>query len=188
MITRKEAFEILKKEVTTETTIKHSLAVEAAMISYAKKFGEDENYWGLIGLLHDVDFDKYPDVHPAKAPELLSEYDVNDEFIDAILSHGTDASVPRDTNLRKTLFAVDQMASFIVAVALMRPTNFEGLAAKSVKKKMKDKAFAKAVNREELVAGYEALGVEFADHVDVIVSGLIEAQARLEAEGLTLLA
>jgi putative nucleotidyltransferase with HDIG domain len=187
MITRDEAFEILKKELTTDTTIKHSLAVEAAMISYAKKFGEDEQFWGLVGLLHDVDFDKYPEVHPAKAPDILGEYDVEKELVDAILSHGDTTGVPRDSNLRKTLFAVDQMASFIVAVALMRPTNFEGLAAKSVKKKMKDKAFAKAVNREQLVEGYEALGVEFSEHVDVIVSGLIEAQSKLETEGLTLL-
>jgi len=187
MITRSEALELLKNEAINESTIKHSLAVEAAMIAYAKKYDEDEVYWGLVGLLHDIDFDKYPEEHPKKAPEILSEYDVDENFINAIVSHGDNTGVIRDSKIRKTLYAVDQMASFILAIALMRPTKLEGLAVKSVKKKMKDKAFAKAVNREQLVEGYEALDVELAEHVSVIVSGLVQAEEKLSAEGMSLL-
>lgn len=184
---RQEGFELLKKHVKTDRLIRHSLAVEAAMIAYAKKYGEDENRWGLLGLLHDIDFEKYPEEHPDHAPELLEGAGFDNEFIDSILSHGTRAGIPRDSKERQCLHAVDEMASFIIAVALMRPTKFEGLKAKSVKKKMKDKAFAKAVNREELVSSVEDLGVDFADHVDTIVNGLIEHEAKLQNEGYSLL-
>lgn len=184
---RKEALNLLKEHVKTEQLLRHSFAVEAAMISYSKKFGEDENRWGLLGLLHDIDFEKYPDEHPNHAPELLKGAGFDDEFIKSILSHGLNSEIPRDSKERQCLHAVDEMASFIIAVALMRPTKFEGLKAKSVKKKMKDKRFAKAVNREELVASAEALGIGFSEHVDTIVSGLINHEAKLQKEGYSLL-
>lgn len=186
-MTREEAVELLKEHVKTDRVLRHSLAVEAAMIAYAKKFGEDEHRWGLLGLLHDIDFEKYPEEHPNRAPELLKDTGLNNEFVNSILSHGSKSGIPRDLKERKCLHAVDEMASFIIAIALMRPTQLDGLKAKSVKKKMKDKAFARAVNREELLTSMEDLGVEFADHVDTIVNGLIEHETMLQAEGYSLL-
>lgn len=184
---REEAVALLKEHVKTDRVYRHSLAVEAAMIAYAKKFGEDEERWGLLGLLHDLDFEEYPEVHPAKAPELLAHTDFDQTFVDSILSHGHNAEVPRDLMERKALHAVDEMASFIIAVALMRPTKLEGLKAKSVKKKMKDKAFARAVNREELISSMEDMGVEFADHVNTIVDGLKNHEAFLNENNYSLL-
>jgi predicted hydrolase (HD superfamily) len=184
---RSEALKLLKEHVTTDRLLRHSFAVEAAMIAYAKKFGEDETRWGNLGLLHDIDFEKFPEGHPAHAPELLKDTEFDQVFIDSILSHGLDGTVPRDMIERKCLHAVDEMASFIVAVALMRPTKLEGLKAKSVKKKMKDKAFAKAVNREELVSSMEDMGMEFAEHIDIIVGGLMDHEAVLLADGYSLL-
>ena len=184
---RSEAIELLKEHVKTEQLYRHSLAVEAGMRAYAKHFGENEEEWGILGLLHDIDFEKYPEVHPAKAPELLEPAGFDQDFIDAVLSHGLDAQAMRTDNKRKALSAVDQMSSFIVAVARMRPTFFDGLKAKSVKKKMKDKAFAKAVDREDLEATREDLGIEFADHVDILVQGLADQEERLKAENFSLL-
>lgn len=184
---RQDAVALLKEHIQTDRVYRHSLAVEAAMIAYAKKFGEDETYWGNIGLLHDIDFEKYPEEHPAHAGDLLSPAGFDQAFVDDILSHATDPSVPRDTLVRKTLHACDEMASFIIAVALMRPTQLEGLKAKSVKKKMKTASFAKAVNREELTSSAQELGVEFADHVDTIVAGLSAHESRLKEQGYTLL-
>ncbi len=184
---RSEALELLKEHVKTDRVFRHSLAVEAAMRSYARKFNADEERWGLLGLLHDIDFEKYPEIHPAKAPELLDGSGLDAEFIDSILSHGLDGTIPRDKMERKCLHAVDEMASFIIAVALMRPTKLEGLKAKSVKKKMKDKAFARAVNRDELLSSMEALDMEFAEHIDIIVNGLMEHEEKIKADGYTLL-
>jgi len=184
---RSEALELLKEHVKTDRVFRHSLAVEAAMRSYARKFDADEERWGLLGLLHDIDFEKYPEIHPAKAPELLKDANLDADFIDSILSHGIEGTIPRDKMERKCLHAVDEMASFIIAIALMRPTKLEGLKAKSVKKKMKDKAFARAVNREDLLSSIEAMDMEFAEHVDIIVSGLVEHEAKIQKEGYTLL-
>lgn len=183
---RAEALELLKEHVKSDQLYHHSLAVEGAMIAYAKHFGEDTELWGNLGLLHDIDFEKYPEGHPAKAPELLEPAGLSQDFIDAVLSHGLDARDMRTDNMRKALSAVDQMSSFIVAVALMRPTGLEDLKAKSVKKKMKDKAFAKAVDRELLEKDREDLGIEFEKHVDIIVSGLMEHEARLNEAGESL--
>ncbi len=184
---RDEALVLLKEHVTTDQLMRHSLAVEASMISYAAKYDEDVERFALIGLLHDIDFEKHADVHPKMAPEYLKGHGFDEDFVETILSHGLNMGIPRDTVAKKCLHAVDQMSSFIIAVALMRPTGFEGLKAKSVKKKMKDKAFAKAVDRGMLIEAYEALGVELAEHVDVIVSGLMAQEARLQKEGYSLL-
>jgi len=185
---RDEALRLLKTHVTTDQLMKHSMAVEASMIAYANKLGEDPERWGLIGLLHDIDFEKHPDIHPKMAPEFLEGSGLDEAFVETILSHGLDMGIPRDTPAKKVLHAVDQMSSFIIAVALMRPTGFEGLKVKSVKKKMKDKRFAAAVDREMLVEAYESLGVELADHVDTIVAGLMVQEEKLKATGLSLLA
>ncbi|MCT4606440.1 MAG: HDIG domain-containing protein [Marinisporobacter sp.] len=184
---RREAVALLKKHVKSEQLYRHSMAVEAGMRAYARHFGEDEEAWAVLGILHDVDFEKYPEEHPAKATEMLTPAGFDKDFIDAVVSHGLDCKEMRVDHKRKALSAVDQMSSFIVAVARMRPTHFDGLKAKSVKKKMKDKAFAKAVNRDELEASREALGVEFAEHVDILVQGLIEHEKCLQAEGFSLL-
>lgn len=186
-MTREEGLKLLKEHVKTDRVFRHSLAVEAAMRAYAKKYDEDVERWGLLGLLHDIDFEKYPEVHPAKAPELLSDAGVDQTFIDTILSHGLDSHVERDIPERKCLHAVDEMASFIIAIALLRPTKLEGLKGKSVKKKMKDKAFAKAVNREELTSSREALNIEFNEHIDIIVGGLVEHEAFLNESGISML-
>lgn len=184
---RNEAITLLKEHVKTEQLYRHCMAVEAGMRAYAKHFGEDEEEWALLGILHDIDFEEYPKEHPAKAPDMLSAAGFDQDFIDAVLSHADDGVDMRIDNKRKALCAVDQMSSFIVAVARMRPTYFEGLKAKSVKKKMKDKAFAKAVSREELESTREVLGIEFADHIDIVVSGLVAHEERLQAEGFSLL-
>lgn len=184
---RDEALQLLRTHVKTDRILKHSFAVEAAMIAYARKFNEDEERWGLLGLLHDIDYEKYPEEHPAYAPSILEPTGLDNLFIDSILSHGLNQEVPRDRLERKCLHAVDNMASFIIAIALMRPTQLEGLKAKSVKKKMKDKAFARAVDRDELIASMEDLNIEFADHVNTIVAGLIEQEERLQNDGYSLL-
>lgn len=184
---RTEALTLLKEHVTTNQLLRHCYAVEASMRAYAEKLGEDVEYWGLIGLLHDIDFEKHPEVHPEMAPEYLKGSGFDDEFVDTILSHGLNSDIPRDTPIRQCLHAVDQMSSFIIAVALMRPTRFEGLKGKSVKKKMKDKRFAASVDRERLTEAYESFGVDLSDHVDVIVKGLKAQEERLQAEGDSLL-
>lgn len=184
---REEAIQLLKKHVTSEPLYRHSMAVEAGMRAYAKYFGEDEEAWGMLGMLHDIDFEKYPDDHPSHAPKLLIEAGFDQEFADAVLSHGIKGHGLRTNKKRQALSAVDQMSSFIIAVARMRPSQFEGLKAKSVKKKMKDKAFAKAVDRVDLEATRQALGIEFADHISIIVAGLVEHEARLQREGFSLL-
>lgn len=184
---RQEGLELLKEHVKTDKLLRHSFAVEGAMIAYAKEFGEDADQWGLLGLLHDVDYEKYPEIHPAKASELLDGSGLDQEFVDSILSHGEERDDLRNTKQRHCLHAVDEMASFILAIAMMRPTKLEGLKAKSVKKKMKDKAFAKAVNREELTASIVPLDIEFAKHVDVIVNGLMAHEEVIKKDGYSLL-
>ena len=186
---RDKAFEILSEYVESASLQRHCFAVEAAMRAYAEHFDEDIERWGMIGLLHDIDFEKYPDEHPNRAPEILGSYGFDQDFIDTVLSHGLgeDKEKMRTTQVRKCLFAVDKMASFIVAVALMRPTKLEGLAASSVKKKIKDKAFAKAVDRDELQASMEDLGMEMGEHVGIIVKGLVEQEEMLQMQGLSLL-
>ncbi len=186
-MTREEGLALLKEHVKSERLLRHCFAVEASMIAYAKKYSEDEARWGLLGLLHDIDFEKYPDEHPNHAPELLGDAGFSQDFIDSVLSHGTDSKVPTDTKERICLHAVDEMASFIVAIALVRPTKLEGLKAKSVKKKMKNKAFAKAVDREELTNSIEPLEIEFSEHVDIIVNGLIAHEEILQKDGYSLL-
>ncbi|MEJ2637274.1 MAG: HDIG domain-containing protein [Calditrichia bacterium] len=175
MITRKEAFELLTEYTSKEGLIAHALSVEAAMRAYAKKFGEDEEAWGIVGLLHDFDYERYPSAeeHPFKGAEILRSKSFPEEWIRAILSHASYSNVPRDTLMAKTLFAVDELCGFITAVAYVRPSRkLEEVKVKSVKKKMKDKAFARQVNREEIIQGAEELGVPLDEHIDFVIKAM----------------
>jgi putative nucleotidyltransferase with HDIG domain len=172
---RQEVWQILKQHVKSEVLLKHCLAVEAAMRAYAVKLGEDAAYWGAVGLLHDVDFDKFPDDHPNHAREILTAHGYDDKFIVDVESHGRDWPGER-TMLQKTLLAVDELTGFIIACALVRPDkSLDNLEVKSVLKKMKDKAFARAVNRATLTAGAADMGVDFSEHVEFIIRSLAAA-------------
>lgn len=187
MFERERNFRLLKEFVETDSLRKHCLAVEGSMLGYAKKYGEDLMKWGALGLLHDMDYEKYPDKHPLVAADYLREKSYDEDFVLALLGHADYTDTPRDTLMAKTLYAVDELSSFIIAVALVRPTKLEGLTPKSVKKKMKDKAFARAVNRDEIKRGAEELGVDLTEHIENVISFLVKREAELQAEGLTLL-
>lgn len=187
IISREKSWELFKKYVDSESLIKHSLAVEASMIKLAKIFNEDVELWSCCGLLHDIDFQKYPEQHPIMGPEILKEAGYSDEFCIAIKGHSDETNTPRTTKMAKSLYAIDQLSSFIVACALVRPTKFEGMKVKSVKKKMKDKAFAKAVDRDGLKKGAEELGVELSELIQYVIDGLVEREKELNDIGMSLL-
>ena len=159
------------------------LAVEAAMRAYARRFGEDEEKWGINGLLHDMDYEKHPtpDEHPMVGVRELESRGYPQDVIHAIKGHADYLDVPRDTLMSKTLYAVDELSGFIIACALVRPEGLEGLKAKSVRKKMKQKSFAAAVNREDIVRGAAELGVDLGEHIEFVAGALRE---RSEALGL----
>ena len=172
-MTRDEAFALLTEYTKKENLIKHALAVEAAMRRYAEIFGEDPEEWGIVGLLHDFDYEKFPDNHPYKGVEILKEKGLPEEWLEAILGHTDYTGVERKTLLAKTLFAVDELTGFIVAVALVRPSKkIEDVAVKSVKKKMKDKAFAAAVNRKDIVKGADELNVSLEEHIKNVLEAM----------------
>ena len=172
-MTRDEAFALLTEYTKKENLIKHALAVEAAMRRYAEIFGEDPEEWGIVGLLHDFDYEKFPDNHPYKGVEILKEKGLPEEWLEAILGHADYTGVERKTLLAKTLFAVDELTGFIVAVALVRPSKkIEDVAVKSVKKKMKDKAFAAAVNREDIVKGADELNISLEEHIKNVLEAM----------------
>lgn len=169
--TRQEAWEILTEHTQGDALLKHALSVEAAMRAYATRFGGDPEVWGVTGLLHDFDYEKYPSLedHPFRGAEILAERNVDEEIRTAILGHGDHTGVPRDTMMAKTLFAVDELCGFLTACALVRPTKrVADVPVKSVKKKMKDKAFARAVSREDLTRGPEEIGVTLEEHIEFV--------------------
>jgi predicted hydrolase (HD superfamily) len=179
-MTGEEAQQILKEYTTTESLLKHAYAVEAAMRAYANKFGEDEQLWSAIGLIHDFDYDRYPEEHPYKGEIILKEKGVSEEIRNVILSHADYTGVPRESLVAKTLYAVDELSGFIIAVTLVRPNKSLGeVKVKSVKKKLKDKAFAAKVNREEIRKGAEDLGVDFDEHVAFVIDALRPIAGRL---------
>jgi putative nucleotidyltransferase with HDIG domain len=184
--TRAEAWAILTEYTTSDALRKHALAVEAAMRAYAAKRGEDPEVWGVTGLLHDFDYERYPslDDHPVCGSEILAERGV-DEFIrTAILGHGNHTGVPRETDLAKTLFAVDELSGFLTACALVRPSkNIADVPVKSVRKKMKDKAFARGVNRDDIVQGAEELGVDLDEHIAFVRDALVAVAGELGLAG-----
>lgn len=174
-ISREESWNLLCEWTESDSLRRHMLAVEAAMRAYARRFGEDEELWGTTGLLHDLDYERYPDLgtgHPRKALELFEDLDYPQDLIDAVAGHATFLGVPRETRMAKTLFAVDELSGFIAACALVRPTGIEGMAPKSVKKKLKQPSFAAGVNRDEVQQGADELGVDFTEHVAFVIAAM----------------
>src|SRR4029077_14553714 len=172
---REDAWGLLTEFTQSESLRKHALAVEACMRAYAKKFGEDEDLWGIVGLIHDFYYEKYPtpQEHPYKGNEILKERGYSDEIRRAIMSHAEDSGVTRDTPMEKTLFACDELAGFITAVALVKPGKSLGeVETKSVRKKMKDKAFARSVNRDDIINGARDLGVDLDEHIAFCIDAL----------------
>jgi putative nucleotidyltransferase with HDIG domain len=182
--TRDEAWELVCEWVESDSLRKHLLGVEAGMVAYARKFGEDEELWAVTGLVHDMDYERYPDLetgHPRYALKELEERGYPQEVIDAVAGHAPFLGVPRETDMAKALFAVDELSGFISACALVRPTGIEGMKPKSVKKKLKQPSFAAGVNRDEVVQGAEELGVDFDEHVAFLIAAMAE---RADALGL----
>jgi putative nucleotidyltransferase with HDIG domain len=178
---------LLTEYTKSESLIKHALAVEAAMRAYARRFGEDEETWAVVGLLHDYDYEKHPTLeeHPQKGAEILRQRGYPEEMITTILSHASHTGVPRETLMARTLFAVDELTGFITAVALVRPDRkVAEVAPKSVKKKMKDKAFARAVNRDEIREGAELLGIDLDEHIQVVVGAMAGIAQELGLQGV----
>ena len=174
--TREEAWTLVTEMTQSETLRRHMRSVEAAMRAYARRFGEDEERWAVLGLIHDWDYESGPTPaqHPQRGIEMLRERGWPDDVLEDIASHAEYLDVPRDRPIRKALYAVDEMCGFIIACALVKPDrSLSAVDARTVRKKMKDKAFARAVHREELVAGAEALGVPFDEHVEFVRDALI---------------
>ena len=185
--TRQKAWTVLRKHVNSEVLLKHCLAVEIAMRAYAGKLGGDVEYWGAVGLLHDVDFEKFPHEHLLHSQEILSGEGYDAAFITDVESHNR-MWEPERTLLQKTLLAVDEMTGFIIACALVRPDrSLDNLEVKSVMKKMKDKAFARAVNRETLTAGAADMGIDFAVHADFLIHALAAAVRQPEYQEVPLI-
>jgi putative nucleotidyltransferase with HDIG domain len=177
---REQALQILFEFTTTDALRKHAYSVEAAMRAYAKKYGEDEELWGSIGLLHDFDYEMYPDQHPLKGSEILAERGVTADIRRIILGHADFSGVPRDTLPARVLYAVDELCGFIIAVTLVRPTRSLGeVGVASVLKKMKDKRFAAKVNREEIINGAKELGTDLDQHILFVAAALVPVAADL---------
>ncbi len=178
--TRDQAWDLVCEWVSSDSLRKHLLGVEAAMRAYARRDGADEELWGVTGLVHDLDYERFPDVddaengHPRTALRLFAELNWPPQLIDAVAGHADFLGVPRETELARTLFAVDELTGFIAACALVRPTGIEGMAPKSVRKKLKQPSFAAGVDREEVRRGAEELGVEFDEHVAFLIAALAE--------------
>jgi predicted hydrolase (HD superfamily) len=178
--TRDEAWDLVCEWVESDSLRKHLLGVEAAMRAYARRYGGDEERWGVTGLVHDLDYERFPDLddtengHPRTALRLFAELDWPEDVIDAVAGHATFLEVPRETQMAKALFAVDELSGFIAACALVRPTGIQGMTPKSVKKKLKQPSFAAGVNRDEVRQGAEELGVDFDEHVAFVIEAMSE--------------
>jgi putative nucleotidyltransferase with HDIG domain len=174
---REEAWQLVTDWIQDPGLRRHLLGVEAAMRAYARRAGADEELWGVTGLLHDLDYERYPDLetgHPRKALELFRERSYPQELIDAVAGHADFLGVPRETEMARTLYAVDELSGFIAACALVRPTGIQGLTPKSVKKKLKQPSFAAGVDRDEVRRGAEELGVDFDEHVAFVIAAMEE--------------
>jgi len=186
---REEALALVHEYTASDSLRKHMLAVEAAMRAYAAKFGEDPERWGLTGLVHDFDYERFPNAahspseeHPAEGVRILRSRGWPEDVLEAILGHGDYTGVPRVSRLAKTLYAVDELTGLITATALVRPSrSVHEVDARSVRKKMKDKAFARGVNREDVVAGAADLGVELDEHIEFVIGAM---RGSAEALGL----
>jgi putative nucleotidyltransferase with HDIG domain len=179
-LSRDEAWNLLTEWVQSEPLRRHCLAVATAMEAYARRENEDPDRWFIVGLLHDMDYERFPDMddtengHPRSGMKELESRGVDPEIVRAIASHADFMGVPRESQMEKALFAVDELSGFLLACAYVRPQGLEGLTPKSVKKKLKQPSFAAAVNREEVRAGAEQLGVDFDEHVAFVIAALNE--------------
>ena len=187
-ISRDAAWDLLTQWVESPSLRRHCLSVETSMRAYAEKHGEDVELWGATGLLHDMDYEKHPDMdkpdgHPRTALRVLEEEGYPPELIRAVASHADFMDVPRETPMEKTLYAVDELSGFLVACAAVRPEGIHGLTPKSVKKKLKTASFAAAVNREDIARGVEDLGVELDEHIRFLVAALDARADELELHG-----
>src|SRR5246127_197130 len=181
-ISRDDAWTLLCEWCKSESLRRHMLAVEAAMRAYAPRFDGDVELWGLTGLLHDLDYERYPDLsdgHPRYALRELEARGYPPELVRAVASHADFLGVSRDTPMEKALFAVDELGGFVVAVACVRPEGLVGMPPKSVKKKMKQPSFAAAVSREDMRAGAEGLGVDFDEHLSIVIAALTDRRDEL---------
>jgi putative nucleotidyltransferase with HDIG domain len=181
---RVECLSILKEFTKSESLLKHAYTVEACVRAYAVKFNEDEEYWGNVALLHDFDYEMYPtaEEHPYKGSEILAERGFDENFRKAIMSHADYTGIPRETLLSKVLFACDELAGFITAVAYVKPSrSVDEVEVKSVRKKLKDKAFARAVSREDIIKGAEGLNIPLDEHIQFCINAM---QARKTELGL----
>src|SRR5436309_1384649 len=185
MPTREDAWSLFCEWTESDSLRKHVLGVETCMRAYAREYGEDEELWAVTGIVHDLDYERYPDLetgHPRHALEELRQLDYPEEVVDAVAGHATFLGVPRETRMAKTLFAVDELSGFVAACALVRPTGIHGMTPKSVKKKLKQPSFAAGVNRDEVQQGAEELGVDFTEHVAFVIEAM---EPKAEELGLT---
>jgi len=183
-MTRDDAWCLLTEFTQSESLRKHALSVEACLRAYARKFGEDEELWGVVGLIHDFDYERYPSAeeHPYKGNQILAERGWPEDIRRAVMSHADYTGVSRDSKLEKTLFACDELAGFITATALVKPNkSLAEVDAKSVRKRMKDKAFARSVSREDIIKGAVDLGVDLDEHIGFCIEAMkiIAPQLRL---------
>ena len=191
--TRDDALALVREYTASESLRKHMLAVEAAMRSYAEKFGEDPDRWGLAGLVHDFDYERFPndahsptEEHPAEGVRILRARGYPEDVLQAILGHATYTNVPRETTMAKALFAVDELTGLVTATALVRPTkSLHEVDAKSVRKKMKDKAFARGVNRDDVLLGAQELGVDLDAHIQFVIEAMRARAAELGLQGVS---
>ena len=189
---REDALALVHEYTASDSLRKHMLAVEAAMRAYAERFGEDPERWGLTGLVHDFDYERFPneahsptEEHPAEGVRILRERGWPEDILEAILGHGNYTGVPRVSRLAKTLFAVDELTGLVTATALVRPSrSVHEVDARSVRKKMKDKAFARGVNRDDVVAGAADLGVDLDEHIDFVIGAMRGAADSLGLGGI----
>jgi putative nucleotidyltransferase with HDIG domain len=172
--TRDQAWETLTRYTKSESLLRHALAVEASTRFYARKFGEDEELWGVVALLHDFDYEIHPtlDQHPQDGAPILREEGYPEEVVEGVLSHAEHLGLPRDTLLKKTLFACDELSGFVHACGLVRPTGLDGLEPKSVKKKLKQPSFAAGVNRDEVQQGADLLEIDLDEHIRNVIAAL----------------
>lgn len=172
--TRDQAWETLTRHTKSEALLRHALAVEASVRSYARLYGEDEDLWSSVALLHDFDYEIHPtlDKHPQDGAPILREEGYPEELIEAVLSHADHLEMPRDSQLKKVLFACDELSGFVHACGLVRPTGLDGLEPKSVKKKLKQPSFAAGVHRDEVYAGAELLDLELDEHITNVVAAM----------------
>lgn len=179
--TREEAWGLVTAMTEGESLRRHMLSVEAAMRAYARRFGEDEERWGVLGLIHDWDYESgpTPDQHPMRGIRMLRDRGWPEDLLQDLASHADYLDVPRDTPIRKALYACDELCGFIIACALVKGRSLGAVDARTVRKKMKDRAFARGVHRDQLLAGAEALGVDFDEHVEFVRDALLPIAGEL---------